>query len=173
MDAALAPALADAKAYLRIADTGEDALTTGLIGSALSLCEAFTGAVPIVRAVVETLPATGGWRRLTAAPVRAITGVVGIGADGADIMLPVGAYAIDLDGRGGGSVRTAWGPAVRVRVTAQVGIADDWAGLPAPIRQGVVRLVAHLFAHRDAQDEAGPPAVVAALWRPWRRMRLS
>jgi len=30
-----------------------------------------------------------------------------------------------------------------------------------------------MFAHRDAPDDAGPPAVVAALWRPWRRMRLA
>ena len=170
MDAA---ALAEAKAYLRVADTGEDALTSGLIGSALSLCEGFTGQVGIVRTVVETLPATGGWRRLTATPVRAITSVVGIGADGADIALPVEAYAIDIDGRGEGSVKARWSQAVRVRVTAQVGLAEDWSGLPPPIRQGVVRLVAHLFAHRDAQDDAGPPAVVAALWRPWRRMRLS
>ena len=45
-------------------------------------------------------------------------------------------------------------------------------GIPEPIRQGVLRLVAHLFAARD--DGGGEmPAAVTALWRPYRRMRLA
>lgn len=39
-----------------------------------------------------------------------------------------------------------------------------------PLRQGIVRLVAHMHLHRDGDQS--PPAAVAALWRPWRRMRL-
>ena len=50
--------------------------------------------------------------------------------------------------------------------------ASRWEALE-PIRQGVIRLAAHLFTHRDAADEGAPPAAVAALWRPWRRMRLA
>ena len=61
----------------------------------------------------------------------------------------------------------------RLRVGYHAGLAPDWPSLPEPLRQGIVRLVAHMFAHRDAPDDAGPPAVVAALWRPWRRMRLA
>jgi len=34
--------------------------------------------------------------------------------------------------------------------------------VPEPMRQGIVRLVAHMFAHRDAADEGRPPAMVAA-----------
>lgn len=169
-----AAAVEQAKAYLRIADAGEDATIEGLIGSALALCEGFLGQVPIMRTVTETLPISGEWRRLTAMPVRAITAVQGVGADGAAFPLPVDAYAVDLDGQGGGWVRVMQaGVARRVRVTAEAGLAADWAGLPEAVRQGVVRLAAHFFTHRDAIDEGRPPAVVAALWRPWRRMRLS
>jgi hypothetical protein len=46
----------------------------------------------------------------------------------------------------------------------------SWDALPPPVAQGVVLLIAHLFADRDGT--AAPPAAVAALWRPWRRMRL-
>jgi hypothetical protein len=46
----------------------------------------------------------------------------------------------------------------------------DRSALPAPVMQGVVLLAAHLFEHRDAS--AAPPAAVAALWRPYRRLRL-
>ncbi|QDX27374.1 phage gp6-like head-tail connector protein [Sphingomonas suaedae] len=63
---------------------------------------------------------------------------------------------------------TAAGEA-RVAVSYEAGLADNWAGLPPPVAQGVVLLAAHLFEARGAQ----PPAVVTALWRPWRRMRLA
>jgi uncharacterized phage protein (predicted DNA packaging) len=53
------------------------------------------------------------------------------------------------------------------------GLSVDWSTSPAPLRQGIVRLVAYFYAHRDAADDAGPPAAVAALWRPYRRMRLA
>ena len=61
----------------------------------------------------------------------------------------------------------------RIAVAYRAGLAADWPSLPEALRQGAVRLVAHLHAHRDAGDDAGPPAAVAALWRPYRRMRLS
>lgn len=52
------------------------------------------------------------------------------------------------------------------------GFADDWNGIPEPLRQGIIRLVAHLYTHRDAADAGPPPTAVAALWRPWRRLRM-
>ena len=171
MDAA---AVAEAKAYLRLEHGREDALIGGLIEAALELCERFTGQVAIVRTVRERVAADGGWHRLAAAPVRAVTAVLGVATDGTESVLPVDAYAIDIDGDGRGWVRIidAHG-AARVVVAAQAGLAVDWAGLPAGVRQGAVRLAAHLHAHRDGADDAGPPAAVAALWRPYRRMRLS
>jgi hypothetical protein len=44
--------------------------------------------------------------------------------------------------------------------------------VPEAIRQGVLRLVAHMFASRDG-DGGSPPAAVTALWRPYRRMVLA
>lgn len=167
-----ATAVAEAKAYLRVDGTAEDALVGTLIESALALCEGFVGQVPIVRTATLTVPATAEWRRLPLAPVRAVTLVEGLSPTGVASALPVNGYAVDINGWGEAWVRaTASGPP-RLRVTAEVGLAADWAGLPAGLRQGMVRLVAHLFARRDG-DEAGPPAAVAALWRPWRRTRLS
>jgi hypothetical protein len=60
----------------------------------------------------------------------------------------------------------------RVRVTGTAGIADGENDVPEPIRQGVLRLVAHLFTDRDG-DGGEPPAAVTALWRPYRRLRLA
>jgi uncharacterized phiE125 gp8 family phage protein len=162
-----------AKLYARIEQAGEDALIDDLAATCLLLCEAFCGRIGPAREAVEVVPICAEWARLTAGPVRSITLVEGIPADGAAFTMPVESYAIDIDGNGGGWVRvTAPGAAGRVRVTYQAGLASGWAGLPEPLRQGVVRLTTHLFAHRDDAHEGAPPAAVAALWRPWRRMSL-
>ncbi|TXC72160.1 phage gp6-like head-tail connector protein [Sphingomonas ginsenosidivorax] len=45
-----------------------------------------------------------------------------------------------------------------------------WDAVPAPIALGVAMLVAHLFEARGG--DAAPPEGVAALWRPYRQVRL-
>ena len=169
-----AGALAAAKAYLRIDQPHEDATIAALIASACALCERFTGLVLIAGDRSELLPAAAGIRqRLKASPIAAITGVAAIGAAGGATALPAAGYAIDIDAAGDGWVLVSDAAgATRVRVDYRVGLSPDWARLPAPPRQGVVRLAAHLHAHRDEADDAGPPAAVAALWRPYRRVRL-
>ncbi|WP_294302404.1 head-tail connector protein [uncultured Sphingomonas sp.] len=152
----------DAKAYLRLETAQDDALLTGLVASARGLCEAFLGQRLIRSELTETVPADGVWHRLAAAPVATITQV---GAPA----LPLGVYAIDIDPVGDGWVRVTGGG--DVPVTYRAGIAEDEASVPAAIAQGVVRLAAHLYV--DRADASAPPAAVAALWRPFRRLRLS
>lgn len=169
--AALAAARNAAKAQLRVAGDTEDALIERYAASALALCEAFTGRAAITREWRTVLPAARGWQALDIGGVTAITAVCGLSADGDTITLGVDAYAVDVDAEGTGWVRvTAPGAAGRVKVTFEAGIAGDWDGLPAPVAQGVVLLVQHLF---EARDGASPPVAVSALWRPWRRLRLA
>jgi uncharacterized phiE125 gp8 family phage protein len=63
------------------------------------------------------------------------------------------------------------GAAARVAVSYRAGLAAGWEELPAGIAHGLVMLVAHLFEARGR--DLAPPAAVAALWRPHRRMRLA
>lgn len=172
--ALLLPARDEAKAYLRIDHADEDTLLDRLIADATALAEAFTAQLLLQREAKELLGAGAGWQRLSGAPVRSITGVEGLPAEGAAFPLPVGDYAIDIDAHSQGWVRIVQpGAAGRVRVTLTAGLAPDWAGLPEPVRLGILRLAAHIHAHRDAADDVGPPAAVAALLRPWRRLRLA
>lgn len=170
--AAIAGAIDPIRAYLRIDHAGDDAALLALAATAIRLGEGFCGQVLIARTLDEVVPVAREWRRLATTPVRAIAAIAGLPAEGAAFPLPVDAYAIDIDANGDGWLRvTAPGSAGRARVTMDAGMAADWATLAEPIRQGVVRLVAHLHLHGDGGDSA-PPAAVAALWRPFRRMRL-
>lgn len=173
-----AATLDETKAYLRIDDADEDATIARLIAAATELGERFTGQAFVARDIVETVPARAGWTRLAATPVGAITGVDGLPADGAAFALPAGSYAIDIDAAGDGWVRVMQpGIAGRARVHYRAGLVAAAADLPEPLAQGVIRLAAHLYANRDANEAPGgwgaPPAAVAALWRPYRRLMLA
>jgi uncharacterized phiE125 gp8 family phage protein len=164
----MAVSLAECKAYLRLDRDDEDALIAGFIRTAMALCEAFTGQWLIVREGEQRLAAESGWQRLAPVPVTAITGLYGAGGVAA-----AAAFESDIDIAGTGWLSlsepaTIAAPSVRFRA----GIAVDWNDIPEPLRQGLIRLVAHLFTHRDAADAGAPPAAVAALWRPWRLLRL-
>lgn len=166
-------AVDDAKAYLRAGHSEEDALIGGLLRSALELCEQFTGQVLIARAFSETLAPSAAWQRLGRTPVRAISAVETLDAQGLSVALPPSAYSIDIDASGDGWVRVPdRGSAPRLRVTFTAGMALAWSEVPEALRHGALRLAAHLYARRETDDEQAPPAAVTALWRPWRRMRI-
>ncbi len=161
----------EVKAYLRLTGDEEDAVIAGLIRTATALCEAFLGQWLVARDGRELVAARADWQRLGATPILALLAVET--ADGTP--LPAAAWVSCIDASGDGWVRVigpvpGGAPAVTVRLRA--GLAADWNGIPEPLRQGIVRLATHLFTHRDAADAGPPPAVVAALWRPWRRLRL-
>ncbi len=169
-----ADAVDAAKTYLRIEQDEEDALIASLLAAAIRHCEAFLGLILLRRNAVDRLPVSAAWQRLSVTPALSITDATGIPTEGARFALPVEAYAFDMDGSGDGWVRvTQPGTARRVDVTVLAGLAADWDTIPEPLRLAVLRLTAHLHAYRDAPGDTGPPAAVAALLRPFRRMHLS
>ena len=172
----LAPAaLAELKDWLAITTPREDAALTQLLRAALETCEAFTGTMPLAAQCEEVLPATGCWQALATRPVGAVTGVEGIPAEGARFPLAAADYAFELTADGGALVRVVrQGSAGRVAVRFTAGMAAGGPDLPEGIRHGVLRLAAHHYRQRDTGAmQAMPPAAVAALWRPWRLMRLA
>lgn len=168
-----AAALDELKQWLSVRSSTDDAALTGLLRTALEICEAFTGSVPIACTCEQVLPASGEWQALASRPVQVISGIEAIPAEGPRYALAPDAYEIDLTADGAGLVRIArQGNAGRVAVRFVAGIAPAWEMLPEGLRHGVIRLAAHHWRMRDSGADTAPPAAVAALWRPWRRVRL-
>jgi uncharacterized phiE125 gp8 family phage protein len=168
-------ALDELKQWLGITTTQDDAPLTSLLRAALETCEAFTGSLPIEADCEEMLQLSGDWQNLQSRPVQAITAAQAVLASGTRSDLSPAAYAIELDADGGGRVKvSAPGDAVRLAVRFTAGLAPSWEALPEALRHGILRLAAHQHRERETSG-AGPipPAAVAALWRPWRRMRLA
>lgn len=167
----------EAKAYLRLDTSSDDALIDQLLIQATALAEAFCGQRLVQRSFVERLAADPNWTRLSASPVRVFSLIESLANDGSATLLPGDAYGLDIDASGDGWVRLIRRPVssapARLRVTGEAGLARNWASLPDTVRLGILRLAAHFYTHRDANEDAGPPAAVAALLRPWRRLRLS
>ena len=167
-----AVSMAEAQAYARVETGEEEALLAALVRTASALCENFTGQVLVARPFETIVPGGAQWQRLGPAPVRSIDEVAMLAADGTSTPLPICQFDMDIDSRGDGWVRLTRGGEAKVRVRGQAGLAVDPNGLPEPLRQGILRLIAHLFATRDGIG-GEPPAAVTALWRPYRRMRLA
>ncbi|MCB2065810.1 MAG: phage head-tail connector protein [Erythrobacter sp.] len=170
-----AEALDELKQWLAVTTTRDDAALVALLRAALETCEGYTRAMPLVAGCEEVLPASYEWMPLATAPVVAITNVEAMASDGTRAALPVDHYLIDITADGCGRLRLLRAVAeTRLVVTFEAGIAPGWASLPQGLRHGVLRLAAHNYREREAgEGKVHPPAAVAALWQPWRRMRLA
>jgi uncharacterized phiE125 gp8 family phage protein len=159
--------LAEARDWLRLGPGSEDAPVAALIRAATNMCEAFTGQLLIEREVVEER-AVAATLRLSKQPVAGIDDVLVIDGPGAPMILATdrsaavpladGAMAVRLSGVAAGT---------RVRVRYRAGMVQASHELPEALRQGLLRLVQHW--HLGGQDDAAMPAIVTALWTPWRR----
>lgn len=168
----VADLVAAARDYARVPSGADEAVLVRAATAAIGSAEAFCGTALAARPFEDVLAVGPGWQRLTTSPVSAIGRVTALPAGAAPQVLPVEAYAVDIDAGGEGWVRVAdAGGAALVAVAYTAGRAATFADLPAPVQQGLVLLVAHLAAHREG--EALPPAAIAALWRPFRRVRLA
>lgn len=165
--------LDEARAYLRIDDDNGDSTLGALLLAAISHAENYVGQLLIQREVCETLSAGSGWQRLSAAPVIAISSVTGIPAEGAPFVLSSVAWQARINAGGEAYLRiNRPGIAGRVEVKLSGGLSPDWSALPEVLRLAVLRLAAHFDRYRDAPDIPGMPDAVAALLRPWLRLRL-
>ena len=171
-------ALIDLKAWLGINRPNEDQLLTGLLDTALATCEAFTGQAPLLQLVEERLDVRAGRSFLLSRPVTALVSVEIVAQDGSRTPLDAADFQFALDASGCASFNLLTdtdGQAIAVRV--QTGLGAVWEDIPAPLKQGMIRLSAFQYRDRDrpggTKNASLPPASVSALWRQWRTMRIA
>ncbi|MBN8842660.1 MAG: phage head-tail connector protein [Sphingomonadales bacterium] len=167
--------LNEARSWLRLGASADDSIVAQLIRAATNICEAFIGLRLIVRAVEEEVPLERGVARPGTRPVIAVDGVTLLSAEG-EVALPEDGYRVAIARDGTARIMIAnggvdGGAAERARIAFRAGMATDAAGVPEAIRQGIVRMTQHLHEARDGGGTA-PPAAIAALWQPWRRLTL-
>jgi uncharacterized phiE125 gp8 family phage protein len=171
-------ALADLKSWLGITRPNEDALLTDLLHMALAMCEGFTGQAPLSQLVEERLPLSIGQSSLTSRPVSSISAVELVLQDADRTELTSSQYEARIEAGGNVTFRQfASLDGQAVVVTSRVGIGETWADVPAPLKQGIIRLCAYHYHDRDRPNDtrkaSSPPTSVTALWRPWQDLRLT
>ncbi|MET1755032.1 phage head-tail connector protein [Novosphingobium sp. RD2P27] len=168
-------ALAELKQWLGITFAADDAPLQRLLSAALEACEGFTGTMPLEQICEQVLDSRGCWQALATRPVQAMLAVERVAEDGTRVTLAPDDYDVELHAGGTGYVRVLSPKCPgRIAVRFTAGLATEWDLLPESLRHGIVRLAAHQHRERESAGASSlPPASVAALWRPWRRVRLA
>jgi uncharacterized phiE125 gp8 family phage protein len=173
--------LAEAKAHLRITHNDEDALLGALIASARRIAEARTGLCFLAQGWTlfrDDWP-EDGMIEIPLSPVMAVEELAVFGEDDEKAVIESSHYVVDLASRPSrlmlrGS-RQWQRPGRRlngIAVKLQAGFGPDAQSVPQPLRQAVLLVVAHLYAHRGDVQMPGLPASAEALLTLFREVRL-
>lgn len=180
--AAVALALADAKAHLRIETTADDDYITALIAAATAYFEDNTGLKLITQTVRLSLP---DWPRdgvicLPRMPVQSVASVKYIDTAGTLQTLATTGYTVGLDPPQA-VVIPAYGktwPLVQdnqpagVQVSFVAGYGDTAAAVPALIQHGLKFVVAHWYSQREPVAGAALAEVPMAVQSIMQTVRL-
>lgn len=172
-------ALADAKTWLRLAASEDDAIVSSLIAAARKTVEAMTRrmlATQIWRVALDAWPASGVVR-LPFAPLQSIAAVrVYDSGNVAQLIAPTQYRSFDAADQ---PRLELCGP-VPSPARAFAGIEIDGAygcgaadAAPEPLRQAMLTLIGFWYEHRGADEAPAMPAAVSALVAPYIRRRLA
>lgn len=173
--------LAEVKAHLRLDATEEDAVLGACIVAARQACESFTGLSLISQSWQLYLDA---WPvrpiRLPRPPLQAVTAVKVFTNDNELTTLDPSLYEVDTrswPGRLRSRAPFPWPlvtrPLAGIEITFRAGYGDSWNDVPQALRLGLLMTVAELYENREAAGFAASlPTPIAALWQPYRQVRL-
>lgn len=165
--------LADLKQWLSISSGTQDDVLKSMLRAAADMCENFTGRLPTRALCEEMLTPTTTWIRLGTQPIVTVTEIMTVGLSGNRVALDMGTFDIEIGADGTGAIKLQKMPEYnRIAVRYMAGVSDSWSRLDNALKQGIIRLAGHYYRERDEGSAKSPPASVAALWRPYRRMRL-
>jgi len=176
--------VSEAKAHLRVDGTAEDTLIGTLILTSRLHIEAALGLALMTQSWRLTLDAWPKRRELELPlrPLRSVSSVNVLTADGAAETVSPASYVVDIDGTpprivpNSGSWPQPEKAANGIEIEFTAGFGDEAADVPAPVRQALLLLIAHWYEHRDPIEvgsrDAAIPAAVSDLLAPYRAVRL-
>jgi len=174
--------LAEAKAHLRLAGSGDDTLIAGLIRAARQDVERATGLALIAqdwRLVLDRLP-PGGTVLIGRNPVQEILGVTIYGSEGEASLIAPGDIEVDLVSRPARLHVVSLPRPLRmmngIEIDFRAGFGEAGTDVPDGLRRAILLLVAHWYEFRsgygpDDQPVSYPPAY-ARLIAPFREVRV-
>jgi len=149
--------LADAKAYLKIDGSDEDALVTSLITASRARAEWHSGRALVTQSWCLRLDAWPGVVEIPLPPLQTVTSIATTTIDGIRSVIDPALYHVDsaseparvcLPTR---PLRLAGRDCLEIAFTAGYG---DATAVPQAIRQAILEITAELYAHRG--DDAVP-----------------
>ncbi len=176
--------VAEAKAHLRVDGSPEDALIASLILTARLHIETSLGLALITQSWRLELD---GWPNARAVelpirPLQAITAVRVLDQDATATTLAPSTYIVDEASTPPRlvPVNSGWPApgraAAGIEIDLTAGFGAGASDVPAPIRQALLMLVAHLYEHRQSIDIGSPatrmPAAARDLLQSYRMARL-
>ncbi|MBI1385711.1 MAG: hypothetical protein GC150_12450 [Rhizobiales bacterium] len=178
-------AIEDTKAHLRVDSPDEDTLIASLVSAARVHLEQQLAIAMIAQSWTYVLDR---WPReysvcLPLHPVMSVDVIRVLAGDGSVEVVDPATYLVDAASRPSRIVRrtgAVWPKPTRVlggiEIDFTAGFSATGIGVPQPLRQAILRLVAHWFERRElievGRSVAPLPVSVEELVRPYRRIRL-
>jgi uncharacterized phiE125 gp8 family phage protein len=176
--------LAEAKAYLRVEHSDDDAVISALIAGARSHIEAQTRRALITqtwRLVRDAWPGDGRIA-VVPSPLRQITAARVYQLDGSALAIDLQAFVSDNGATPAIISFLSWSlpvpgrPVAGIELDVEVGYGSGPSNVPEPLRQAIKLLVAHWYENRGVvavgHSVAVLPSTVAALIAPYRVLSL-
>jgi len=172
--------LEEAKKHLRITHDADDGVINALIKTAREMCESHTRLALVARGCSLYLDR---WEKealeIPAPPLLEVLAIIVHGADGGESEFPETSYTVDTHSRPGrilieGAPPQPGLPLGGIEIQFTAGFGDGPEDIPNSLREGMLRLIAHLYLNRgDAPETAIRNSGAAHLFQPYRLMRLS
>lgn len=176
--------LDEAKAHLRVDGNEEDLLISSLIMTSRLHIEAALGVALVTqrfRLLLDQWPRSGAIR-IPVRPVQEIEEIRLRDGQGGLEVVDADTYDVDVTSSPARIVTLLGSPPRSpkrvngLEVDLVAGYGDLATDVPAPIRQGLLMLVAHWYEHRDPVEIGSPrtaiPPAVSNLIKPYRLVRL-
>ncbi len=159
--------MAEIKLFLRVDGNEEDTLLNSLTTVGRELAEKYIGKVLITQSwQMHQVHVAGQNIALTPAPLQSITSVKAE-LNGVQTTLDNADYKVNLSNDSLKFIRAPSADSIIIEMVVGYGGAED---IPAPIKQGILHTISHLYHNREAASSLCPEAT--NLWDAYCEVRL-